>query len=398
MNNNNLKFKRIITIVMDSVGVGAAPDADKYDDLGSDTFGNIAKAVGGLHMPNIASLGMGNLHPILGVEPSKSPLGYFGKMAEASAGKDTMTGHWEMMGLYIEKPFQTFTENGFPDDLINELIRRTGHNVVCNRSVSGTEVLDEYGEEHMKTNDMIVYTSADSVLQIAAHEETFGLQELYRCCEIARELTMQPKWLVGRVIARPFIGSKAGEFKRTSNRHDYALKPYGKTALDNLKEAEYDVISVGKIVDIFDGEGVTEFYKSKSNHHGMQTTIDLLDKDFTGLLFTNLVDFDALWGHRRNPSGYGNELEQFDVQLGELMKKLRKDDLLVLTADHGNDPLHKGTDHTREMVFQVYYSPSFTGSGLLPISDTFADIGATITDNFKTKMTPFGISILSYLN
>lgn len=398
MNNNNLKFKRIITIVMDSVGVGAAPDADKYDDLGSDTFGNIAKAVGGLHMPNIASLGMGNLHPILGVEPSKSPLGYFGKMAEASAGKDTMTGHWEMMGLYIEKPFQTFTENGFPDDLINELIRRTGHNVVCNRSVSGTEVLDEYGEEHMKTNDMIVYTSADSVLQIAAHEETFGLQELYRCCEIARELTMQPKWLVGRVIARPFIGSKAGEFKRTSNRHDYALKPYGKTALDNLKEAEYDVISVGKIVDIFDGEGVTEFYKSKSNHHGMQTTIDLLDKDFTGLLFTNLVDFDALWGHRRNPSGYGNELEQFDVQLGELMKKLRKDDLLVLTADHGNDPLHKGTDHTREMVFQVYYSPSFTGSGLLPISDTFADIGATITDNFKTKMIPFGISILSYLN
>ena len=398
MNNNNLKFKRIITIVMDSVGVGAAPDADKYDDLGSDTFGNIAKAVGGLHMPNIASLGMGNLHPILGVEPSKSPLGYFGKMAEASAGKDTMTGHWEMMGLYIEKPFQTFTENGFPDDLINELIRRTGHNVVCNRSVSGTEVLDEYGEEHMKTNDMIVYTSADSVLQIAAHEETFGLQELYRCCEIARELTMQPKWLVGRVIARPFIGSKAGEFKRTSNRHDYALKPYGKTALDNLKKAEYDVISVGKIVDIFDGEGVTEFYKSKSNHHGMQTTIDLLDKDFTGLLFTNLVDFDALWGHRRNPSGYGNELEQFDVQLGELMKKLKKDDLLVLTADHGNDPLHKGTDHTREMVFQVYYSPSFTGSGLLPISDTFADIGATITDNFKTKMTPFGISILSYLN
>jgi phosphopentomutase len=379
---NNYKFKRIIAIVLDSVGVGAAPDAHKYGDLGSDTFGNIAKAVGGLDMPNIASIGMGNLHPIKGVEPVKSPLGYFGKMAEASAGKDTMTGHWEMMGLYIEKPFQTFTEFGFPDELIEKLSERTGHNIVCNRSASGTEVLDEYGEEHMKTNDMIVYTSADSVLQIAAHEETFGLDELYRCCEIARELTMEPKWLVGRVIARPFIGPRAGEFKRTSNRHDYALKPYGKTALDNLKEAGFDVISVGKIVDIFDGEGITEYYKSKSNEHGMQTTIDLLDKDFTGLLFTNLVDFDALWGHRRNPSGYGTELEQFDVQLGKLMSKLRSDDLLLLTADHGNDPLHHGTDHTREMVFQVYYSPSFSGSGLLPVSDTFADIAATITDNF----------------
>jgi phosphopentomutase len=394
---SNYKFKRVITIVLDSVGVGAAPDAAKYDDLGSDTFGNIAKAVGGLNMPNIASLGMGNLHPIQGVEPSVSPLGYYGKMAEASAGKDTMTGHWEMMGLFIEKPFQTFTETGFPDDLIDELIKRTGHNIVCNRSASGTEVLDEYGEQHMKTGDMIVYTSADSVLQIAAHEETFGLDELYRCCQIARDLTMAPKWLVGRVIARPFIGPRAGEFKRTSNRHDYALKPYGKTALDHLKEAKYDVISVGKIVDIFDGEGVTEYYKSKSNHHGMQTTIDLLDKDFTGLLFTNLVDFDALWGHRRNPAGYGNELEQFDVQLKELISKMKEDDLLVLTADHGNDPLHHGTDHTREMVFQVYYSPSFKGSGLLPVSDTFADIGATITDNFQVKMTSYGKSVLSYL-
>lgn len=394
---SNLQFKRIIAIVLDSVGVGAAPDAAKYDDLGSDTFGNIAKAVGGLKMPNIASLGMGNLHPIKGVDPAVSPLGYYGKMAEASAGKDTMTGHWEMMGLLIEKPFQTFTDTGFPDELIEELVKLTGHNVLCNRSASGTEVLDEYGEEHMKTGDMIVYTSADSVLQIAAHEDTFGLDELYRCCQIARELTMKPKWLVGRVIARPFVGPGAGEFKRTSNRHDYALKPYGKTALDNLKEAQLDVISVGKIVDIFDGEGVTEYYKSKSNQHGMQTTIDLLDKDFTGLLFTNLVDFDALWGHRRNPVGYGNELEQFDVQLGELISKLKEDDLLLLTADHGNDPLHQGTDHTREMVFQVYYSPSFKGSGLLQVSDTFADIGATIADNFKVKPTPYGKSVLDYL-
>lgn len=394
---NEFKFKRVIAIVLDSVGVGAAPDAHNYDDVGSDTFGNIAKAVNGLNMPNIASLGMGNLHSIQGVGPVASPKGYYGKMAEASAGKDTMTGHWEMMGLYIEKPFQTFTETGFPQDLIDELIRRTGHNIVCNRSASGTEVLDEYGEHHMKTGDMIVYTSADSVLQIAAHEETFGLEELYRCCEIARELTMEPKWLVGRVIARPFAGPGAGEFKRTSNRHDYALKPYGKTALDNLKESNFDVISVGKIVDIFDGEGITEYYKSKSNQHGMETTIQLLDKDFTGLLFTNLVDFDALWGHRRNPEGYARELEQFDVQLGELMSKLRQDDLVVLTADHGNDPLHHGTDHTREMVFQVYYSPSFTGSGLLPVSDTFADIAATITDNFNVKFPPYGKSVLRYL-
>lgn len=394
---NNRKFNRVIAIVLDSVGVGAAPDAHKYDDVGSDTFGNIAKAVNGLNMPNIASLGMGNLHPILGVEPVSSPLGYFGKMAEASAGKDTMTGHWEMMGLYIEKPFQTFTETGFPQELIDELIKRTGHNVVCNRSASGTAVLDEYGEEHMKTNDMIVYTSADSVLQIAAHEETFGLEELYRCCQIARELTMEPKWLVGRIIARPFVGPRAGEFKRTSNRHDYALKPYGKTALDNLKEAGLDVISVGKIVDIFDGEGITEYYKSKSNQHGMETTINLLDKDFTGLLYTNLVDFDALWGHRRNPSGYAGELEQFDIQLGQLISKMKHDDLLVLTADHGNDPLHHGTDHTREMVFQVYYSPSFKGSGLLPVSDTFADIAATITDNFNVMDPPYGKSVLKYL-
>jgi len=390
-------FKRIITIVLDSVGVGAASDAADYGDEKSDTLGHIAEAVDGLNMPTIQTLGMGNLHPVRGIEPSASPLGYYGKMEEASVGKDTMTGHWEMMGLYIDKPFQTFTDTGFPDELIELLKKETGYNIVANKSASGTEILDEFGEHHMKTNDMIVYTSADSVLQIAAHEETFGLDELYRVCEIARKLTMEPQWRVGRVIARPFIGEGKGKFKRTSNRHDYALKPYGKTALDNLKEEGLDVISVGKIVDIFDGEGISEYYKSKSNEDGMNITIDLMDKDFTGLMYINLVDFDALWGHRRNPQGYAEELELFDRQLKVLIDKMQEDDLLVLTADHGNDPVHQGTDHTREMVFQIYYSKKFTGSGLLPMSRTFADIAATITDNFNVKHPPYGTSVLSYL-
>jgi len=391
------QYKRIITIVMDSVGVGATPDAADYNDVGADTFGNIAKAVNGLHMPNIQSLGMGNLHSIQGIEPSKNPKGYYGKMLEASVGKDTMTGHWEMMGLFIDQPFLTFTDTGFPQELIDELEKRTGYKVIGNKSASGTEILDEYGERHMKTSEMIVYTSADSVLQIAAHEDTFGLEELYRCCEIARELTMAEQWKVGRVIARPFVGNRIGEFKRTSNRHDYALKPYQPTVLDSLKNSGFDVISVGKIVDIFDGEGITEYHKSKSNEDGMNITIDLMKKDFTGLLFVNLVDFDALWGHRRNSVGYAQELELFDRQLGELLPLLNDDDCLILTADHGNDPEHHGTDHTREMVFQVYYSAQHRGFGLLPLSKTFADIAATIADNFEVEPTPYGKSVLSFL-
>ena len=318
-------------------------------------------------------------------------------MIERSVGKDTMTGHWEMMGLYIDTPFQTFTESGFPKELLDELSKRTGHKIVGNKAASGTEILDELGEHEIATGDMIVYTSADSVLQICGNEETFGLDELYRCCEIARELTMKPEWKVGRVIARPYIGKKKGEFKRTANRHDYALKPYGKTVLNALQEHGYDVISVGKINDIFVGEGISEAYKSKSSVHGMEQTIDIMKKDFQGLCFVNLVDFDALWGHRRNPVGYGEELERFDEKLGIVLKQLKEDDLLIITADHGNDPTYKGSDHTKEMVPMLAYSPSMQGHGLLALRDSFADIGASIAENFAIEMpeNTIGTSMLA---
>ena len=330
-------------------------------------------------------------------------MGYYTFLEEASTGKDTMTGHWEMMGLHITKPFKTFTETGFPKELIDELEKRTGHKVIGNKSSSGTEILDELAEEEIATGHMIVYTSADSVLQICGNEETFGLDELYRCCEIARDITMRDEWKVGRVIARPYLGKKKGEFKRTSNRHDYALKPYGKTALNALKDAGYDVISVGKIFDIFDGEGLTESNKSKSSVHGMEQTIDIAKREFEGLCFVNLVDFDALWGHRRNVKGYAEELERFDVKLGELLDELldelREDDLLIITADHGNDPTHTGTDHTREKVPFFAYSPSMEGYGKPEDQNTFAVIGATIADNFEVKMPEgtIGSSLLDEL-
>lgn len=391
-----MKYKRIFTIVIDSCGIGGAKDAAKYHDEGSDTLGHIAQTVGNLNIPNLRKLGIANLKELKNISPIEKPLGYFCKMNEASNGKDTMTGHWEMMGLYITKPFITFTETGFPKELIDELEKRTGHKVIGNKSASGTEILDELAEEEIATGHMIVYTSADSVLQICGNEETFGLEELYRCCEIARELTMKDEWKVGRVIARPYVGKKKGEFKRTSNRHDYALKPYGKTVLDALKSAGFDVISVGKIRDIFDGEGITESNKSKSSVHGMEQTIEIAKRDFKGLCFTNLVDFDALWGHRRNPEGYAKELERFDVKLGEFLHSLREDDLVMITADHGNDPTYTGTDHTREQVPFLAYSPSMKESGPLPETDTFAIIGATIADNFGVEMpeNTIGASVL----
>lgn len=393
------KFKRIFTIVVDSMGIGALPDAADYGDAGTDTLGHIAQRTENFQIPNFQKLGIANLHTLEGVAPVENPQGYYMEMSEASVGKDTMTGHWEMMGLHITTPFKTFTENGFPKELLDELSARTGRVIIGNKSASGTEILDELAEEEIATGHMIVYTSADSVLQICGNEETFGLDELYRCCEIARELTMKDEWKVGRVIARPYVGKKKGEFKRTSNRHDYALKPYGRTVLDVLKEAGFDVISVGKIFDIFDGEGLTESNKSKSSVHGMEQTIEIANRDFEGLCFTNLVDFDALWGHRRNVEGYAQELEKFDKNLGELLKTLREDDLLIITADHGNDPTHTGTDHTREKVPFIAYSPSLTGCGKLENTDTFAVIGATIADNFGVKMPDgtIGYSVLDKL-
>lgn len=393
------KYKRIFVIVMDSLGIGAADDAAAYGDAGTDTLGHIAERREKFVIPSLQKIGMANLHPLKQVAPVEHPLGYYMEMKERSAGKDTMTGHWELMGLYTQKPFQTFTEHGFPQGLIDELEKRTGHKVIGNKSASGTAIIDELGEEEIATGHMIVYTSADSVLQICGQEETFDLKELYRCCEIARELTLRDEWKVGRVIARPYIGKKKGEFKRTANRHDYALKPFGKTALDALKAGGYDVISVGKIFDIFDGEGLTESNKSQSSVHGMEQTIDIAKRDFTGLCFTNLVDFDALWGHRRNPEGYAQEIEKFDVKFGELLQLLKDDDLVIITADHGNDPTYTGTDHTREKVPFLAYSPSMQGSGRLETSDTFAAVGATIADNFEVAMPEgtLGTSVLEQL-
>ena len=396
-----MKYRRIFTIVIDSFGIGAMDNAADYGDTGCDTFGHIADKVPEIKIPNLIRMGLTQLHPapvLISPQPSEC-IGKYARLNEKSNGKDTMTGHWEMMGLEIKTPFQTFTDTGFPKELIEALEKETGHRVIGNKAASGTEILDELAEEEIKTRAMIVYTSSDSVLQICGNEETFGLDELYRCCKIARELTMKPEWKVGRVIARPYVGKKKGEFKRTANRHDYALKPYGKTAMDALKEAGFDVISIGKIRDIFDGEGITQAIRSKSSVQGMEQTIECLDQDFTGLCFTNLVDFDALWGHRRNPQGYAEELEKFDVLLGQFLEKMKEDDLVIVTADHGNDPTFKGTDHTKERVPFLAYSPSMKTSGRIDDQNCFAVIGATIADNFGAAMPEgtIGTSILKHL-
>ena len=386
VNNENNKYKRVFTIVIDSMGIGNGKDAAAFGDEGADTFGHIEEAAGPLNIPNLEKLGLLALHPAEKQPSDVTPEGYRIRLNEAGCSKDTMGGHWEMTGLKTVTPFKTFTDTGFPKELMDALEQATGHKAIGNKSASGTEILDELGEEQIRDNSMIVYTSADSVLQIAANEDSFGLDELYRCCEIARELTMKDEWKVGRVIARPYVGTKAGHFRRTPNRHDYALQPFGKTALDALKEAGYDVISVGKIYDIFDGCGLTESNKSQSSVHGMEQTNEIAERDFTGLCFTNLVDFDALWGHRRDPEGYGKEIEKFDIGLGELLGKLNDDDLLMITADHGNDPTYSGTDHTREQVPLLMYSPSMKQSADLGEADSFADIGATIADNFGVAM------------
>ncbi|MBQ4817863.1 phosphopentomutase [Bacillus pumilus] len=389
------QYKRIFLVVMDSVGIGEAPDAAEFNDVGADTLGHIAEKMNGLHMPNMAKLGLSHIKEIKGIPADEKPLAYYGKMQEASNGKDTMTGHWEIMGLYIDTPFRVFPD-GFPDELLNELKEKTGRGIIGNKPASGTEILDELGEEHMKTGDLIVYTSADSVLQIAAHEEVVPLDELYRICEMARELTLDEKYMVGRIIARPFVG-EPGAFVRTPNRHDYALKPFDRTVMNELKDSGLDVISIGKISDIYDGEGITSSLRTKSNMDGMDKLVDTLKTDFTGLSFLNLVDFDALYGHRRDPEGYGKALEEFDARLPEVFDLLKEDDLLVITADHGNDPVHHGTDHTREYVPLIAYSKKHQGANELPTSKTFADLGATVADNFKTTMPKYGTSFLSKL-
>lgn len=386
-------YNRIFLIVMDSVGIGEAPDAEQFNDKGADTLGHIAEHMNGLKMPHMGELGLSNIRKIQGIEKAAVPKAHFGKMQEASNGKDTMTGHWEIMGLNIEQPFRTFPD-GFPDELIDELEEKTGRGIIGNKPASGTAIIEELGEEHMKTGALIVYTSADSVLQIAAHEETIPIEEQYRICEIARELTLDEKYMVGRVIARPFVGDP-GSFQRTANRHDYALKPFGRTVMNELADSSYDVIALGKISDIYDGEGVTEAIRTTDNEDGMTKLVDSMAKDFRGISFLNLVDFDAKFGHRRDPEGYGKALEAYDARLPEVLERLQADDLLIITADHGNDPVHHGTDHTREYVPLIVYHQGIEEGKQLPLRETFADIGATIAENFQVSMPKHGTSFLN---
>ncbi|WP_302177349.1 phosphopentomutase [Megamonas funiformis] len=390
------RFKRIHVIVMDSVGIGALPDADKFNDVGTNTLLHISQEKHGLNLPNLGRMGLSNISKLEGVDIATKPLGFYSKMQEASCGKDTMTGHWEMMGLYIDKPFQVFP-NGFPDDLIKQIEDFSGRKIIGNCPASGTEIIAQYGERQMKTGELIVYTSADSVLQIAAHEEIIPLEELYRICQFCRDITREGKYQLGRIIARPYVGTCKEDFTRTSNRHDYALKPFGKTVMNSLQEANLASIAIGKISDIFDGEGVTKAIRTVSNMDGMDKFINILDEDFTGLSFTNLVDFDAKFGHRRDPIGYGDALEEFDARLNEVFAKMHDEDLLLITADHGNDPTYKGTDHTREYVPLLIYSKQLKNYGSLPIRKTFADLGATIADNFSIEMPQHGQSFLNDL-
>jgi phosphopentomutase len=390
-----MTFRRIALIVLDSVGIGEMPDAAGFGDAGSHTLGHISDRTEGFSLPHMQKFGLGSIAPLSKVPASSKPEAYFGKMAEASVGKDTMTGHWELMGLQITIPFQTYPD-GFPEELLKEFKERTGRGVIGNKPASGTEIMDELGEEHMKTGSWIVYTSADSVFQIAAHEGVVPLDELYRACEIARELTLRPEFTVGRVIARPFVG-EPGAFKRTPNRHDYAVKPPEPTVMNRLAEAGLDCIAVGKINDIYSGEGVTRSYPTKSNADGIDRTIDILKTDFNGLLFTNLVDFDSLYGHRRDVEGYARALMEFDAKLPEIAAQIGPEDLLILTADHGNDPIHPGTDHTREYVPLLLYSPSFKEPGNVGIRQTFADVGATVAENFGVPPMVNGISFLKDL-
>jgi phosphopentomutase len=390
-----MKFQRICFVVLDSVGIGELPDAHQFGDEGAHTLGHITQTVHNISLPNLQKMGLGNITPLEQVPAAGNPSAYYGKMAEVSVGKDTMTGHWELMGLKVEIPFQTYP-NGFPPELIDQFERETGRKVIGNKPASGTEILDELGERQMKTGEWIVYTSADSVLQLAAHEEIIPLDELYRACEIARRLTLQAEFAVGRVIARPYLG-QPGAFKRTANRHDYAVKPPGPTVMNKLKDAHLNCIAIGKINDIFTGEGVTEALHTVSNMDGMQQTIQIMGKLFKGLCFTNLVEFDSLYGHRRDPEGYARALVEFDQSLPELMALIGENDLLILSADHGNDPIHAGTDHTREYVPLLVWNPSFKSPKSLGVRATFADLGATIADNFGLEAVGQGTSFLQLL-
>ena len=383
-----MSYKRVFVIVMDSVGTGAAHDAAKFDDVGSDTLGHVGEYYkGALKLPNLGKLGISNLRdtPIEGVPVADPAIGDYGKMEEISAGKDSMDGHWEMMGLLVMKPLSTFP-NGFPQEIVDKLEKFSGRKVIVNKPYSGTEVIHDYGERQMETGELILYTSGDSVMQIAAHEDVIPVEELYKICEYARTLVNGPEYTVGRIIARPYVGPDKDHFTRTANRHDFSLKPIGETDMDRLRAAGYDVIGVGKINDIFSGEGIDKGYHNESNMDGMDHVDEVMKQDFTGFCFTNLVDFDAMYGHRRNPKGFGQALMDFDKRLGKVLDEMKPDDLLMVTADHGNDPGFKGTDHTRENVPLLVYSPSMNKPNQsLGLRKTFSDLGATILENFNVE-------------
>lgn len=383
-----MSYKRVFVIVMDSVGTGAAHDAAKFDDVGSDTLGHVGEYYkGALKLPNLGKLGISNLRdtPIEGVLVADPAIGDYGKMEEISAGKDSMDGHWEMMGLPVMKPLSTFP-NGFPQEIVDKLEKFSGRKVIVNKPYSGTEVIHDYGERQMETGELILYTSGDSVMQIAAHEDVIPVEELYKICEYARTLVNGPEYTVGRIIARPYVGPDKDHFTRTANRHDFSLKPIGETDMDRLRAAGYDVIGVGKINDIFSGEGIDKGYHNESNMDGMDHVDEVMKQDFTGFCFTNLVDFDAMYGHRRNPKGFGQSLMDFDKRLGKVLDEMKPDDLLMVTADHGNDPGFKGTDHTRENVPLLVYSPSMNKPNQsLGLRKTFSDLGATILENFNVE-------------
>ena len=382
-------INRVIILVMDSVGIGALPDAHKFGDIGADTLGNISKETGGIDLPNLVQLGLGNIDGIKGVQRISNPEGCFGKMMELSSGKDTTTGHWEIAGLHISQPFKTYPK-GFPQHVIKEFETRIGRKVLGNKPASGTEIIKELGKEHIQTKKPIVYTSADSVFQIAAHEDIIPLEELYQMCSIAREI-LKGEDQVARIIARPFIG-EYGDFTRTSNRKDYSLSPFEKTILDFVSEKGYDVISVGKISDIFNHRGITKKVRTDSNMDGVDKTIQFLKNDSKGIIFINLIDFDAKYGHRRNPIGYREALEEFDKRIPEILDSLKESDMLIITADHGNDPTYKGTDHTREYVPLIVYGNKIKSNVNLGTRETFADIAATIADVLETEKPNVGKS------
>lgn len=384
-------MKRVFLIVLDSFGIGEMPDAANYGDKGSNTLGTVAKSPE-FSMPNMEKLGLFNIDGVTAKAPYAAPEGVFARMTEQSAGKDTTTGHWEIAGLISKKPMPTFP-NGFPQEMLDEFSKAVGRKVLCNKPYSGTQVIQDYGDEHRKTGALIVYTSADSVFQIAAHEEVVPVEELYRDCEIARQM-LQGNLGVGRVIARPFVGTYSGNYTRTSRRHDFSLEPPQDTMLDVLKEAEYDVIGVGKINDIFAGKGITEFVRTQDNADGIEKTMEYMERDFNGLCFVNLVDFDMLYGHRNDVPGYAKALTYFDQQLPKILSALEPEDVLMITADHGCDPGTPSTDHSREYTPFVMYGKNLPHGKNMGTRGSFSDIGATVLDYFGLSGNIAGESML----